>query len=184
MPVGTFSPEGITNLLRGVIDPELGSDIVDLGMVKGVEIGDDGFVDVTVALTTAGCPLRAQIQRDVRTRIETLPEVSKVHISWTELDDEGRAHAMARARWNAKEKATTTQVPPTTKVLAVASGKVGVGKSSVTANLAAALAAREVQDADAVTLVRRARERAAAQQLGVVRMREDREEIDLRFAHS
>ncbi len=129
-------------LLRGVIDPELGSDIVELGMVKGVEVRDEGVVGITVALTTAGCPLRGQIQRDVRSRIGSLPSVSKVEISWTELDAEGKAAAMSKARWNARERATATQVPPTTKILAVASGKGGVGKSSVTANLAATLADR------------------------------------------
>ncbi len=138
----SVSQEEVMGLLRGVIDPELGSDIVELGMVKDVEVGDDGFVGITVALTTAGCPLRAQIQRDVRNRIGSLPEVSEVKISWTELDAEGKAAAMARARLNARDRAGATQVPATTKILAVASGKGGVGKSSVTANLAATLADR------------------------------------------
>ena len=55
--------EEVMGLLRGVVDPELGSDIVELGMAKGATVGDDGLVDVTIALTTSGCPLRAQIQR-------------------------------------------------------------------------------------------------------------------------
>ena len=70
------SEEDVLGLLRGVIDPELGSNIVELGMVKGVVVDDDGRVKVTVALTTAGCPLRAQIQRDVRTRAGSIPGVS------------------------------------------------------------------------------------------------------------
>jgi len=63
------SPDDLRSLLRGVIDPELGSDIVDLGMVRGATIDAAGQVIVTIALTTSGCPLRAQIQRDIRTRI-------------------------------------------------------------------------------------------------------------------
>ncbi len=134
--------ETVTNVLRGVIDPELGSDIVELGMAKGVRIDDDGLVTVTVALTTAGCPLRAQIKKDVVGRVESLPGVSAVKLDWTELTAEEKATVMARARWNVREAAPDTMVPPTTKVVAVASGKGGVGKSSVTVNLAAALAAQ------------------------------------------
>lgn len=130
------------NLLRGVIDPELGSDIVELGMAKGVEIDANGLVTVTVALTTSGCPLRAQIQKDVRNRISTLPGVTKVKISWSELTAEEKAVAMDRARFNISQEDPDTAVSPTTKCIMVASGKGGVGKSSITVNLAAGLAAR------------------------------------------
>ena len=82
-------------LLRGVVDPELGSDIVELGMAKGATVDADGLVDITIALTTSGCPLRAQIQRDVRARIGGLPGVTKVHITWTELTPDEKAAAMA-----------------------------------------------------------------------------------------
>jgi ATP-binding protein involved in chromosome partitioning len=136
------SPDDIMGLLRGVIDPELGTDIVELGMAKGATVDADGLVTVTVALTTAGCPLRAQIQKDVKARVESLPGVTKAKINWTELNSEEKAAAMAKARWNVRERAPDTEIPTTTKVIAVASGKGGVGKSSVTANLAAALAAR------------------------------------------
>ena len=129
-------------ILRGVIDPELGSDIVDLGMAKGAVVTSEGAVTVTIALTTAGCPLRAQIQRDVQSRIATLPGVSSVHIAWSELNAEDKATAMAKARWNVREQAPQTAIPPRTRVICVASGKGGVGKSSVTVNLAAALATR------------------------------------------
>ncbi len=139
-------------MLRGVIDPELGSDIVDLGMAKRVTVSDDGLVTITIALTTAGCPLRAQIQRDIRARVEGLPGVTKVKLDWTELDQAEKAAAMAKARWNVRESAPDTEIPATTKIITIASGKGGVGKSSVTANLAAALAARGltvgVMDAD------------------------------------
>jgi len=134
--------EDVIGLLRGVIDPELGSDIVDLGMAKAVRVAEDGLVTVTIALTTAGCPLRAQIKKDIVARVESLPGVTKVKLDWTEMDAEEKANAMARARWNVKEAAPDTAVPTTTRVIAVASGKGGVGKSSVTVNLAAALAAQ------------------------------------------
>ena len=135
------STSEITGLLRGVIDPELGSDIVALGMVKDVRVGDDGLVVVKIALTTAGCPLRAQIQRDVRDRVLSLPGVTKVKLDWTELDADEKAAAMAVARRNIAEHPPETAVPSTTKVLMVASGKGGVGKSAVTSNLATAIAA-------------------------------------------
>ena len=142
----------VMGVLRGVIDPELGTDIVELGMARAVTIDDDGRVDVTIALTTSGCPLRAQIQRDVRARVADLPGVSSVHLSWDELTAEEKATAMAKARFNVSRNAPDTEIPATTRVLMVASGKGGVGKSSVTVNLAAALAARGmtvgVMDAD------------------------------------
>lgn len=136
------NPDEVMALLRGVVDPELGSDIVELGMAKGVEVDDDGTVQVTVALTTAGCPLRSQIQKDVKARVKSLPGVNDVRINWTELNAEEKARAMSRARWNARADETSTEVPPTARVVTVASGKGGVGKSSVTANLAAAMAER------------------------------------------
>jgi ATP-binding protein involved in chromosome partitioning len=136
------SVEHVMGLLRGVIDPELGSDIVELGMVKQVVVEDGGTVRVTIALTTAGCPLRAQIQRDVRARIEGLPGVSRVKLDWSELNQEEKAAAMAKARWNKAADAPDTTIPATTKVIMVASGKGGVGKSSITVNLAMGLAAK------------------------------------------
>jgi len=127
-------------LLRGVIDPELGSNIVELGMARGVTVSPDGLVRVEIALTTSGCPLRAQIQRDVRARLEALPGVSKVKIAWSELTADEKAAAMSKARWNVAQNSPDTAIPPTAKVLMIASGKGGVGKSSVATNLAAALA--------------------------------------------
>ncbi len=131
----------VMNVLRGVIDPELGSNIVELGMAKGATIGPDGLVTVKIALTTSGCPLRAQIQKDTKARIESLPGVTTVKIDWTELTAEEKSATMAVARKNAVDQAGDTAIPATAKVLAIASGKGGVGKSSVTVNLAAALAA-------------------------------------------
>ncbi len=140
-PAPPPSPDDVFAMLRGVVDPELGSDIVDLGMARDVIVEPDGTVQVTVALTTAGCPLRAQIQSDVRTRVGSMPGVAAVTITWTEMTAEQKSAAMARARWNVREKAPDTAVPPTTRVVGIASGKGGVGKSSVTVNLAAAIAA-------------------------------------------
>jgi ATP-binding protein involved in chromosome partitioning len=128
--------------MRGVIDPELGDDLVDLGMYQGAEIGADGSVTVHVALTTAGCPLRAQIQRDVTGRVGSLPGVTKVAVKTTEMSPDQKKALMARARRRAQENPPATEIPGRTRVLAVSSGKGGVGKSSVTVNLAAGLAAR------------------------------------------
>ena len=138
---GLPAPDDVMALLRGVIDPELGSDIVELGMAKGARVEPDGTVGITIALTTSGCPLRAQIQKDVRARVESLPGVTRVKIDWTELTAAEKAETMSRARLNAAANAPDTEIPATTKVICVASGKGGVGKSSVTVNLAAALAA-------------------------------------------
>ncbi|MEO6988002.1 MAG: Mrp/NBP35 family ATP-binding protein [Aquihabitans sp.] len=139
---GRPTPEDIRSLLRGVIDPELGTDIVELGMFRKATIDDDGAVIVTIALTTSGCPLRAQIQRDIRTRVGSAPGITSVKIDWTEMTTEQKSSAMAKARFNVSQRDEDTSIGPLTKVILVASGKGGVGKSSVTANLAAALAYR------------------------------------------
>ena len=144
--------DDVMGVLRGVIDPELGSDIVELGMARGAVVNPDGLVEVTVALTTSGCPLRAQIQRDVRSRVGGMPGVEKVKIHWSELTQDEKAAAMSKARFNVSQNAPDTAVPPTAKVVMVASGKGGVGKSTITVNLAAELARRGmrvgVMDAD------------------------------------
>lgn len=129
-------------VLAGVIDPELGSNIVDLGMAKSAKVDDDGVARITIALTTSGCPLRAQIQKDVKARVLSMPGVDSIKINWTELSQEEKSNVMATARFNVSQNAPDTTVPSTTRCILVASGKGGVGKSSITANLAAALAIR------------------------------------------
>jgi ATP-binding protein involved in chromosome partitioning len=133
--------EQVLHLLRAVIDPELGGNIVDLGMVPAVTVSPEGDVNVTVKLTITGCPLRGQISRDVETRIATHPGVRSVKLDWGEMTPAERTEVMVKARWAARENAPETEISATTRVLAIASGKGGVGKSSVTVNLASAIAA-------------------------------------------
>ena len=139
--------------LLGVVDPELGDNIVDLGMVRSVRVGTGGDVTVEVALTVAGCPLRGQLTADVTTRVGSVPGVRTVDVVMGEMGAAERGALMDRARRRARdERVLATDIPPTARVLAVASGKGGVGKSSVTVNLAVALARRDlvvgVLDAD------------------------------------
>jgi ATP-binding protein involved in chromosome partitioning len=136
------SADDVRGVLAGVLDPELHASIVDLGMVKDVDVAADGTVRVKVALTTAGCPLRGQIANDVRSKVAGLPGVTAVDVEYGEMTQAERSALMQRARLHASRNAPPTEVPSTTRVLAIGSGKGGVGKSSVTANLAAALAAR------------------------------------------
>jgi ATP-binding protein involved in chromosome partitioning len=130
----------VMNALRGVIDPELGDNVVDLGMVKRLERGADGAMHVTIALTTAGCPLRAQLMRDAKARVGSLPGIDLVKIHFGEMTSDERKNVMSQARWKARGNALDTDIPATARILAISSGKGGVGKSSVTANLAVLLA--------------------------------------------
>ncbi|MEA1902489.1 MAG: P-loop NTPase, partial [Actinomycetota bacterium] len=132
--------EEVLKTLEGVNDPELGGNVVELGMITDVSISD-GEVSVGLALTIAECPLRSQIEGDTRRRVASMPGVSDVTIRTTAMTKSQRANLMSVARRRVRESAEPTQVNPTTRVIAIASGKGGVGKSSTSVNLATAIAA-------------------------------------------
>lgn len=140
-PIEPPSTDEVFAALRTVIDPELHVDIVSLGMVPDVSI-DGGTVTVSVKLTIGGCPLRAEIKREIENRVGVHPGVDSVRIDWGEMTPKERSEVMSRARRRAQEQAPETAVPARCRVIAVASGKGGVGKSSITVNLAAGLAER------------------------------------------
>jgi len=128
--------------LGRVLDPEIRRPITDLGMVKNVEVAADGSVLVEVFLTVAGCPLRDTITRDVTAAVGALPGVSGVRVGLDVMSDEQRRELQGRLRGGKAEREIPFASPASlTRVYAVASGKGGVGKSSVTVNLATALAA-------------------------------------------
>ena len=129
----------ITERLAHVLDPELGASIVELGMVGTVTV-HDGTAYIPLALTTMGCPLRARIERDVTEAARCIDGVESVAISVTEMEPDRKATLMDTARRLAQRDAPTTTIPHMTPVIAVTSGKGGVGKSSITANLAVGLA--------------------------------------------
>ncbi len=140
--VAAPSIEQIQQALAGVADPEIHRPITDLGMVKNVQVGADGTVLVEVWLTVSGCPLRDTITRDVTTAVSKLPGVAGVRVELDVMSEEQRRELQGKLRGGQPEKEIPFASPASlTKVYAVASGKGGVGKSSVTVNLAVALAA-------------------------------------------
>jgi ATP-binding protein involved in chromosome partitioning len=133
----------ITKVLGGVNDPEIRRPITELGMVKRIDIADGGRAEVEVLLTVAGCPMKDTLRRDVTAAVATVPGVEQVEVVLGVMSDEQRAGLRDALKGGQAERDIPFAKPDSlTKVIAVASGKGGVGKSSVTVNLAMALAAR------------------------------------------
>src|SRR5579875_2800977 len=131
------SREHVLDALRAVIDPELRRDIVELEMVRSIEVHANGVVDVMVSLTTAGCPIRSHFQTGVAQAVRDLEGVTGVNVTFDVLsDNEKQALGRKLGRGSLPEGA----LAQVRNVICIGSGKGGVGKSSVTANLAAALA--------------------------------------------
>ncbi|MFP5333698.1 MAG: Mrp/NBP35 family ATP-binding protein [Actinomycetes bacterium] len=140
MPAPTV--DAVREALTRVNDPEIRRPITDLDMVKSVEVAGDGSVDVTVYLTVAGCPMRDTITRDVTAEVSAVPGVTGVRVTLDVMSDQQRQGLKEKLRGGQVEREIPFARPGSlTRVYAVASGKGGVGKSSVTVNLAAAMAA-------------------------------------------
>jgi ATP-binding protein involved in chromosome partitioning len=132
--------EQVRAALRNVLDPEIGKPIEDLGMLRGIEISPDGDVQVHVLLTIAGCPLQDRINQDVTQAVAPLEGVRSVKVLLGEMTGDQRQSLVTQLRGSGPPQQTFF-TGNDTEVIAVASGKGGVGKSSVTANVAAAMAA-------------------------------------------
>src|SRR5438874_4981515 len=132
--------EAVFAALGNVIDPELRKPVTELDMVRDVAIAG-GDVTVRIALTVAGCPLRSSFQDQVAREVGDLDGVSSVRLDFDVMTPDERSALTSKLRGGRPADDKTIQLDPTTRVIAVASGKGGVGKSSITVNLAAALAA-------------------------------------------
>ena len=130
--------EQVTEALRTVIDPELRRDIVELEMVRSIDVHANGVVDVKVSLTTPGCPIRSHFENGVSQAIHALDGVTGVNVTFDVLSGDEKAALGRKLGRGGLPEGALAQVK---NVICIGSGKGGVGKSSVTANLAAALAA-------------------------------------------
>jgi ATP-binding protein involved in chromosome partitioning len=145
------SRENVLTALEGVIDPELKRSVVELDMVRDVQV-DGPQVAVTIALTVPGCPLRASFEEQVERALAPLEGIESVELAFDVLTPEEREALTVKLRGGVAERTPGVSVDASTRVIAVTSGKGGVGKSSLTANLAAAFSrlghATGVLDAD------------------------------------
>ena len=137
-PADGFSEAGIREALRDVRDPEIGRDLISLNMVRGVEI-QGSSVTVGVALTTAGCPLKHRIITDIQDRLMMIEGVESVEVDFGVMTDADRQNLMTSLHGGPSELAPAFKDESRTRIIAVVSGKGGVGKSTVAVNLAAAL---------------------------------------------
>ena len=129
--------DAILKALEQVIDPELKRPVTELDMVRDVLVEDDGSVSVTIALTIAGCPLRNSFEEQVARYVGEVPGVTRVRLGFDVMTPDEKAALVSRLRGGRPEKSIS--LSPATRVVVVASGKGGVGKSTLTANLAYAL---------------------------------------------
>ena len=134
-----LNEEAVKQALSRVIDPELGRSITDLDMVREISIDAGGAVKVGVDLTIAGCPLQAVIEKDVKAEVSKVPGVSAVTVEMGVMDEKQRA-ALKEKLSGPQNVIPFTQPDNLTRIYAITSGKGGVGKSSMTANLALSLA--------------------------------------------
>ncbi|WP_302969002.1 Mrp/NBP35 family ATP-binding protein [uncultured Varibaculum sp.] len=134
-----LNEEAVKQALSRVIDPELGRSITDLDMVREISIDAGGAVKVGVDLTIAGCPLQAVIEKDVKAEVSKVPGVSTVTVEMGVMDENQRA-ALKEKLSGPQNVIPFTQPDNLTRIYAITSGKGGVGKSSMTANLALSLA--------------------------------------------
>jgi ATP-binding protein involved in chromosome partitioning len=132
------SREQIQAALGRVIDPELRRPVTELDMVRGVDVAD-GHISVRIALTVVGCPLRSSFQEQVAREVGALDGVESVSLEFDVMTPEERQALTAKLRGGITGRSKGLSLDASTRVLAVVSGKGGVGKSSVTVNLAAAL---------------------------------------------